>query len=69
MGGPETEAPGAGEEITEPVPAAESFNKEKGLPVLMEQTGLSLNGLEEIRNRTNKNIDSISENIEELLED
>jgi len=69
MGGPETEAPGGGEEITEPEPAAESFNKEKGLPVLMEQTGLSLDGLEEIRNRTNNNIDSISENIEDLLED
>jgi len=69
MGGPETESPGAGEEVTEPVPAAESFNTEKGFPLLMEQTGLSLNGLEEIRNRTNSNIDSISENIEELLED
>ena len=69
MGGPETEAPGGGDEVTEPVHAAESFNKEKGLPILMEQTGLSLNGLEEIRNRTNSNIDSISENIEELLED
>ena len=29
MGGPETEAPGAGEEVTEPVPAAEGFNHRK----------------------------------------
>ena len=42
MGGPETEAPGGGEEITEPVPAAEGFNKEKGLPLLMEEKGLIL---------------------------
>ena len=35
MGGPETEAPGGGDEITEPVPAAEGFNKEIGLPLLM----------------------------------
>ena len=69
MGGPETEAPGGGDEVTEPVPAAESFNKEKGLPLLMEEKGLSLDGLQEVVNRTKKNIDSINEEVESLLED
>jgi len=69
MGGPETEAPGAGEEVTEPVAAAETYNQEKGLPLLMEEKGLSLEGLEEIRNRTNSNIDSINKEVKSLLED
>ena len=69
MGGPETEAPGGGEEITEPTPAAEGFNKEKGLPLLMEEKGLSLDGFEEIVNKTKKNIDTINEEVDSLLED
>ena len=69
MGGPETEAPGAGEEVTEPVAAAETYNQEKGLPLLMEEKGLSLEGLEEIRNRTNSSIDSINKEVNTLLED
>ena len=69
MGGPETEAPGAGEEVTEPVPAAEGFNKERGLPLLMEKKGLSLDGLDEAVNKTKTNIDTINEEVESLLED
>jgi len=70
MGGPETEAPGGGEEVTEPdLPTAEGFNVEKGLPLLMEEKGLSLSGLEEIRNRTNDNIDTINKEVKSLLED
>jgi len=69
MGGPETEAPGAGEEVTEPVASAESYNQERGLPLLMEEKGLSLQGLEEIRNRTNRSINSINEEVKSLLED
>ncbi len=69
MGGPETEAPGAGEEVTEPVAAAESYNQEKGLPLLMEKNQLSLSGLEDVVSRTNQNINTITENIDELLED
>ena len=69
MGGPETEAPGAGEEVTEPVAAAEGFNTERDLPLLMEEKGLSLSGLEEIRNRTNDNIDTINKEVKSLLED
>ena len=69
IGGPEDEAPGAGEEITEPTPAAESFNKEKGLPLLMEEKGLSLKGLEDVVNKTKTNIDSINEKVESLLEE
>ena len=49
MGGPETEAPGGGEEITEPVPAAEGFNKEKGLPLSNGRKRL-------IGRRTTKNV-------------
>ena len=69
MGGPETEAPGGGEEITEPVAAAEGFNVEKGLPLLMEKNQLSLKGLEDVVNRTNNNIDSINKEVKSLLED
>lgn len=73
MGDPETEAPGGGEEITEPVPAAESFSKEKGLPLLMEGKGLSADGLQELfnktRNKTNKDIDSINKEVDTLLKD
>ena len=69
MGGPETEAPGAGEDITEPVAAAESFNKEKGLPLLMEEKGLSLDGLTEVVKRAKSNIKTINEEVESLLED
>ena len=69
MGGPEEEAPGAGEEVTEPTPAAEEFNKEKGLPLLMEKKGLSLDGLDEAVNKTKNNIETINEEVESLLED
>jgi hypothetical protein len=69
MGGPETEAPGAGEDITEPVAAAESFNKEKGLPLLMEEKGLSLDGLTEVVKRAKSNIKTINDEVESLLED
>ena len=69
MGGPEEEAPGGGEEITEPTAAAESFNKEKGLPLLMEEKGLSLKGLEDAVSKTKTNIDSINEKVESLLEE
>jgi hypothetical protein len=69
MGGPETEAPGGGEEVTEPVAAAEGFNVEKGLPLLMEKNQLSLKGLKDVINKTNNNIDSINEEVKSLLED
>ena len=69
MGGPETEAPGGGDEITEPVPAAEGFNKEKGLPLLMEEKGLSLDGLKTVVDRAKNNIDVINEEVDSLLED
>ena len=35
----------------------------------MEEKGLSLSGLEEIRNRTNDNIDTINKEVKSLLED
>ena len=69
MGGPETEAPGGGDEITEPVPAAEGFNKEKGLPLLMEEKGLSLDGLKTVVDRAKNNIDIINDEVDSLLED
>ena len=69
MGGPETEAPGGGDEVTEPVPAAEGFKKEKGLPLLMEEKGLSLDELQKVVNRTKNNIDTINDEVDSLLED
>jgi len=69
MGGPETEAPGGGDEVTEPVPAAEGFKKEKGLPLLMEEKGLSLDELQKVVNRTKNNIDTINDEVNSLLED
>ena len=69
MGGPETEAPGGGDEITEPVPAAESFNKERELPLLMENKGLNLDGLQDLFEKSNKDIDSINKEVDTLLKD
>ena len=69
MGGSETEAPGGGDEITEPVSAAEGFNKEKGLPLLFEQKGLSLYCLKNVVDRSKNNIDVINEEVDSLLED
>jgi len=69
MGGPETEAPGGGDEVTEPVAASESFRKERGLPLLMEEKGLSLDGLTQVVNRAKNNIKSINDEVESLLED
>lgn len=69
LGGPETEAPGAGEEITEPVPAAETYNKEKGLPLLVENKGLSMDGFHEMVNRTKNSINTINEEVESLLDE
>ena len=69
MGGPETEEPGGGEDITEPVAAAEGFNKEKGLPLLMEEKGLSMDGLTEVVNKAKSNIKTINDEVESLLED
>ena len=69
LGGPETEAPGGGDEVTEPVAASESFRKERGLPLLMEEKGLSLDGLTQVVNRAKNNIKSINDEVESLLED
>ena len=69
MGDSETEAPGAGDEITEPVSAAESFNIQNDLPLILEGKGLFKDGLEELFNKTKKNIDSINEEVDSLLED
>jgi|TARA_R110000851_G_scaffold47_5_gene250 hypothetical protein len=69
MGDSETEAPGAGDEVTEPVSAAESFNIQNDLPLILEGKGLFKDGLEELFNKTKKNIDSINEEVDSLLED
>ena len=68
MGGPETEAPGAGEEITEPVPAAEGFDVEKDLPLILEGKGLSRDGLQDLFNRNSDHIKSINEEVDTLLD-
>ena len=68
MGGPETEAPGAGEEVTEPVAAAESFNVEKGLPLILEGKGLSKNGLNDLFSRNKEHIKSINDEVDTLLD-
>ena len=69
LGGPETEAPGAGEEITEPVAAAEGFKVERSKDTIMENKGLTIKGLDEVMSRTNKTIDKINKEVESLLED
>jgi hypothetical protein len=68
MGGPETEEPGGGDEVTEPVPAAEGFNTERGLPLIMEEKGLSKDGLEKLFSKNKKTIDSINKEVESLLD-
>ncbi len=68
MGGPETEAPGADEEVTEPVPAAENFNMEKDLPLILEGKGLSKDGLEDLFNRNKDHINEINKKVDNLLD-
>ena len=68
MGGPETEEPGGGDEVTEPVPAAEGFNTERGLPLIMEEKGLSKDGLEKLFSKNKKTIDSINKEVDSLLD-
>ena len=68
MGGPETEAPGAGEDVTEPVAAAEGFNIEKDLPLILEGKGLSKDGLEDLFNRNKDHIKSINDEVDTLLD-
>jgi len=69
LGGPETEAPGGGEDITEPVAAAEGFKVERSKDIIMENKGLTIQGLDEVMSRTNKTIDNINKEVESLLED
>ena len=69
MGDSETEAPGAGEEVTDPVAAAEGFNVDSELPLILEGKGLSKHGLDELFNRTKNNIDSINDEVDTLLKD
>ena len=69
MGDSETEAPGAGEEVTDPVAAAEGFNIDSELPLILEGKGLSKDGLDELFNRTKNNIDSINDEVDTLLKD
>ena len=65
MGGEE----GGTEVETEPAAAAEGFNVEKGIPLLMENKGLNLKDLDVVMKKTNKNIDEINKEVESLLKD
>ena len=49
--------------------AAEGFNVEKGIPLLMENKGLNLKDFDDVMNKTNKNIDEINKEVESLLKD
>ena len=53
----------------EPEPAAESYNKESDLPLLMERKGMNLKGLREAVNKTSRNIDTINNKVDSLLKD
>jgi|21_taG_2_1085346.scaffolds.fasta_scaffold00062_46 hypothetical protein len=53
----------------EPEPAAESYNRESDLPLLMERKGMNLKGLREAVNKTSKNIDTINNKVDSLLKD
>ena len=52
-----------------PEPAAEGYNVEKGLPLLMERKGMDLQGLKDAVNKSNKNIDKINTEVDTLLKD
>ena len=65
MGGEE----GGTEVETEPAAAAEGFNVEKGIPLLMENKGLNLKDLDEVMKKSNNNIDEINKEVESLLKD
>ena len=65
MGGEE----GGTEIETEPAAAAEGFNVEKGIPLLMENKGLNLKDLNEVMKKSNNNINEINKEVESLLKD
>ena len=52
-----------------PEPAAEGYNVELDLPLLMERKGMDLQGLKDAINKSNKNIDKISTEVDTLLKD
>ena len=52
-----------------PEPAAEGYNVESDLPLLMERNGMDLNGLKQAVNKTSKNIDKINDKVDSLLKD
>jgi hypothetical protein len=54
---------------TDPAGAAEGFNVEKGIPLLMENKGLYLKDLDAVLNKSNNNISKINEEVESLLKD
>ena len=55
--------------MTDPVAAAEGFNIDSELPLILEGKGLSKDGLDELFNRTKNNIDSINDEVDTLLKD
>ena len=52
-----------------PEPAAEGYNVETELPLLMERKGMDLKGLRDAVNKSKKNIDKINTEVDTLLKD
>ena len=52
-----------------PEPAAEGYNVQSDLPLLMERRGMDLKGLQDAVNKSNKNINKINSQVDTLLKD
>ena len=52
-----------------PEPAAEGYNVQSDLPLLMERRGMDLKGLQDAVNKSNKNINKINSEVDTLLKD
>ena len=58
-----------GGDVETPEAAAEGYNVETDLPLLMERKGMDLKGLRDAVNKSNKNIDKINSQVDTLLKD
>ena len=67
MGVPPPPPMDAGDEGGEP--AAENYNRERDLPLILENKGINLPNLEEMAKKANKEIDKLNQEIDDLVKE
>ena len=66
---PPTPPADEGGEGAPPPPAAESYNVEKDLPLILEHKGIDLPNIEEMTKKTNREIDKLNKEIDNLVKE